>query len=72
MIAIINQGKKRKGLTLYHLKINDELITKFWHKREDGLGKCLEIASQKAKKYEISMQKRILRIEKEFIKNNLR
>jgi len=47
MIAIINQAKRNhKGETLYHLKINHELICEFWHKWEDGLAECLLKASK--------------------------
>jgi hypothetical protein len=55
MIAIINQGVKGKqGKTLYSLKINHQLIGEFWHRREDGLEKCLIEASKEAKKAELA------------------
>jgi len=46
MIAIINQNKlNKKGETLYHIKINHKFISKFYHKRSDGLYECLNKAS---------------------------
>ena len=40
MIAIINTTPEEATAT-YSLQINDRLITKFQHRRSDGLGVCL-------------------------------
>ena len=45
MIAIINRGKKGK-LRRYEVKINEEHICEFTHKRSDGLAVCLEKAAK--------------------------
>ena len=46
MIAIINQNyKNEKGEDLYFVKVNGKYISRFYHKRKDGITKCLRIAS---------------------------
>ena len=46
MIKIVNTKETRNEETRYHIKINDDYITGFWHKREDGLAICLLKASK--------------------------
>ena len=52
MIAIVNVDKNPRpsGLHEYELRINNNVITTFTHKREDSLEKCLQLASQAAAK----------------------
>ena len=50
MIKIINKGggdpKDIMGTRWYEVWINDRFITSFQHKRSDGLGVCLNKASE--------------------------
>ena len=46
MIAIINQGEKKNGKTLYSVQINHDVICQFYHRREDGLAACLRKAAE--------------------------
>ena len=46
MIAIINQGEKKNGKTLYNVQINHDVICQFYHRREDGLAACLRKAAE--------------------------
>lgn len=48
MIAIRNISPKVEpiGMHEYEVRINRDLITTFWHNREDGLVLCLKKASE--------------------------
>lgn len=46
MIYIHNVTGNVSGPCQYAVLINDDLITLFWHIREDGLAVCLEKAAQ--------------------------
>jgi hypothetical protein len=48
MIAIVNISDvfKEKGRQKYSVRINDREICQFYHNREEGLAKCLLIASK--------------------------
>ena len=48
MIAIVNVDKKprKTGLHTYEVRINQDIICRFTHKREDGLATCLRLASE--------------------------
>ena len=50
MITIQNQGIECEGKTKYVIRVGSVFIAKFWHKRTDGLGKCLLEASKAVKK----------------------
>lgn len=47
MIAIVNidPNPRESGLHLYSLRINQQEICQFTHKREDGLSTCLKRAA---------------------------
>ena len=47
-IIIRNIGGDLLGVCEYEVRINDRRITTFKHDRQDGLGKCLELASKAA------------------------
>ena len=55
MIAIINVSTNSSliGWQYYEIRINEEVITYFKHKREDGLAKCLQRASEAVEKASI-------------------
>ena len=47
-IIITNKGQapgENETTRIYHIKINDKLITEFTHDREDGLAECLRKAA---------------------------
>lgn len=46
MIAIIKTSKGLTGKQTYRLQINQELICKFKHVREEGLAECLRRAAE--------------------------
>lgn len=48
MIAIVNVDKKPRatGWHDYEIRINKQVLATFRHKREDGLSKCLALASE--------------------------
>jgi len=49
MIAIVNvkaHDTDIGGLRTYEVRINDQVITTFQHRRKDGLGRCLLEASK--------------------------
>ena len=52
VIVIVNVATLRSpiGWQDYELRINDAVIAKFRHKREDGLTKCLQLAAAAAEK----------------------
>jgi len=52
MIAIVNVSKSLSpvGWHEYELRINQKVIAKFKHKREDGLAECLRKAAKAADK----------------------
>lgn len=47
MIIIVNISKKYSttGMQEYEIRINSTVITKFKHRAEEGLLKCLQLAS---------------------------
>ena len=47
MIVIVNVSKNAPaiGIQDYEVRINQTVIAKFRHKREDGLTKCLQLAA---------------------------
>jgi hypothetical protein len=47
MIAIVNVSKNPTptGVQEYELRINHDVITKFTHRREEGLVRCLQKAA---------------------------
>lgn len=52
MIAIVNVSKNAPafGIQDYEVRINHEVVTTFQHKREEGLAKCLLLASAAVEK----------------------
>ena len=50
MITIQNQGIRCEGKTKYVIRVGNIFIAEFWHKRADGLGRCLLEASKAVKK----------------------
>lgn len=46
MISIVNTGETKNKKSKYIVKINNELITEFFHERKDGLSACLLEASK--------------------------
>ena len=47
-IIITNKGQapgENETTRIYHVKINDKLITEFTHDRENGLAECLRKAA---------------------------
>jgi len=41
VIAIVNTAGDSQGICSYEVRINQEVITKFYHDRRDGLEECL-------------------------------
>jgi hypothetical protein len=52
MIYIHNVTGNVSGPCKYAVLINDDLITLFWHIREDGLAVCLEKAAKAVQEQE--------------------
>jgi len=48
MIAIVNIDKnpRKTGIHLYEVRINQDVICRFTHNREDGLATCLRMACE--------------------------
>ena len=48
MVAIVNISKKcaESGVHEYEVRINQKVITKFYHLRENSLAECLRLAAQ--------------------------
>jgi hypothetical protein len=51
-IVNVTKNPKTNGINDYELRINSQVLGTFQHKREEGLVKCLERATQCAKQYE--------------------
>lgn len=49
-IANISKTLSRVGWQDYELRVNDKVIATFRHKREDGLTKCLQLATEAAER----------------------
>ena len=65
MIAIVNLGPHRKadplGVRTYSLRINENEIVRFKHRRSDGLGACLLAAAKAVEKQKWETENRLLR-----------
>lgn len=61
MIAIVNVSRRlrKSGWHTYELRINDKVIAKFRHKREEDLETCLLKAAEAAKWDELERIRKI-------------
>jgi hypothetical protein len=64
MIAIINIGPyddpNKLGVRTYEVRINEEVICTFQHRRADGLGRCLLEASKAVERKQWDETKHII------------
>ena len=57
MIAIVNIGPSTpSGVHEYEVRINTEMIARFWHDRENGLAVCLRRAADAVERTERGAQ----------------